>query len=167
MAEKQKFPIILAVLIPIVMIVLVAASIYLPRLYVHPQTDFLYYSESYYCDNYEVSKDKLVLLPSEHDGNYYDCREDPAELYIYEAATGKSRKISYETARTIPLDVNKVSPDGFEVTNSENDGSYVPFYWGGGDYDAKYLKGNGATFRIELPEGVSRYDFNFLGWIKK
>lgn len=164
MSPKKNFPIILAVLIPIVMIALVAASIYLPRLYVHPQYGFLYYSD--YCDAYDVSGGMLKSKPVAQSDSY--CRRDlNPKLYIYEVRTGNSKEIAFADARKLVLDPAKISPDGFTVTGPESGGDYYPFYFGSGDYDSEYLKGSGATFRVELPDGISDYSFKFLGWVKE
>jgi hypothetical protein len=164
MPQKKNFPIILAVLIPIAMVALVAASIYLPRLYVHPQYGFLYYAD--YCDTYSVSGSMLKSNPVAQSDSYCYRSANP-KLYIYDARTGNSKEAAFADARRLVLDQAKISPDGFTVTNPESGGNYYPFYFGSDDYDSEYLKGNGTTFRVELPEGVSDYSFKFLGWIKE
>ena len=162
MAKKQKTPIIAAVLIPIAMIALVAASIYLPRLYSQPAYDFLYYSD--YCDVYQVSNGTLDTKPATE---YRSCYETFRPIiYFYNVRTG-SRTITLEEARKLALDPGKTSPDGFTIGDAENSGYFFPFYFGSSGDGTKYLKGKGATFKVKLPENAPSYYFTFLGWVIK
>jgi hypothetical protein len=168
MAKKNSLPIILAVLIPIIMIILVSASIYVPRLYVRPAVDFLYSAQVDYCgyDPYGVENGKLVQLPDTRKAGYGSCTAK-VKFFIYNVIADKSEPITQEAAQGLSLDPDPRSPDGFEVMGSENNGDYFPFYWSSGDYYSKYLKGKGISRKINLPDDVSGYEFHFLGWINK
>jgi len=173
---KKNTTLIIGISIPILMILFVAGSIYLPGLFIKPQVDFLYVNgdDNYYYYNsgyqYTVVNDKITK-------NDVKQPADPSlkppqveqKLYIYDVTENVSREISLEEAKKLDLNSNTISPDGFEVVyGSRNDGGF-PFFWGGGtDYNARYLKGHNVSRKVNLPMTGSPYysGMHFIGWIK-
>ncbi len=62
MDYKKNIPLIVGIAIPLVMIILVGASIYIPRLYVKPQTNFLYQTGGDYYTSREYVVDNGTLV---------------------------------------------------------------------------------------------------------
>lgn len=167
MAEKQKLPIILAALIPVMMIGLVAASIYLPRLYHHPTINFLYYFiNPNRCFDYVVKNGKLIQQKNE--GGYYGKADNCSEsLYFYDVLAAKSVSVDFGEMKGLSLSSEKQSADGFKIEIPESDTGYFPFYFNSYDYDERYLKGNGVALKINFPDNMRGHDFIFLGWVIK
>lgn len=172
---KRNVTLVIGISIPILMILFVAGSIYLPGLFIQPHTNFLYVSvdDSYYYYNngsqYSVQNNKLVKNEIKQPTNqYYNPPPLEVKLYVYDVEQNKATEISFTDAQNLNLDSNTKSPDGFEVVDGNNDG-FFPFFWGSGtDYETRYLKGHSVSKKLNLQlNGGSYYNnFRFIGWIK-
>ncbi len=175
--KKKNIPLLIGILIPILMTLFIALSIYLPQLFLDPQYDFLYVSG----DNYSYSFPKYVVEdgavvkrePTEKEKEQYRYRYDESVLYTYDAETNTSTVISFEDAQNFKLNPNSVSPDGFEVTNSRRNYSLFSEVFGGGYRGSGYVirkkDGSGAGKKIDVNtrNGSYYYGFKFLGWIEE
>lgn len=164
MVNKKNIPLLIGVLIPIAMIILVAAAIYLPALFSQPKYDFIYLTGDYYYPQYYVDNDgKLVrkdVVPPEP--NYPPNTE--SRLFYHDIKTNESRQISYDEAKDYNLDINIKSPDGYEIVNG-NGAEFFPFFGGSGN-DSHYIKGHNASKKLNLQSQGGYYNFRFLGWVK-
>lgn len=166
---KKNITLIVGTSIPILMILFVAGSIYLPGLFVQSKYNFLYVSGDdyyYYYDQYQYSVQNGKLVRSEiqrpENQNYQPQRE--VKLYVYDVAKNESKEIFYAEAQNLNLDSNVKSPDGFEIVyGSRGDG----FFPSERDYNTRYLKGHNVSKKINLQLSGSYYNnFRFIGWIK-
>lgn len=169
MNKKIDFSLLVAILIPILMILFVAGSIYLPGFFVKPKYSFLYYYEGNYSIRYVVKDGSLAKIePTEEQKKYkYYNGIDPT-LFLYDAVKNESKEVSFEYAKTFTLDSNSKSPDGFtiEYGNRSGDGFFPFFFYSGTDYNTRFLKGNNVSKKINLRTDGSYYNFHLLGWIK-
>ena len=166
---KKNITLVLGISIPILMILFVAGSIYLPGLFIQPKFNFFYVSDDYYYNQYQYSVQNEKLVRSEiqkpENKNYQPPRE--VKLYVYDVAKNESREIPFEEAQNLNLDSNSTSPDGFEVAyGSRGDGFFPFFFYSGTDYNTRYLKGHNVSKKLNLQSSGSYYNFRFLGWIK-
>lgn len=173
---KKNITLVVGITIPILMILFVAGSIYLPGLFIKPHFNFLYVSgdDSYYSYNngyqYTVQDGKLVRneIQKPTNQNYTPPRTE-AKLYLYDVVKNESTEISFAGAQNLNVDSNIKSPDDFEVVYGSNGGGFFPFFYGGGaDYNARYIKGHNVSKKLNLQlNGGSYYNnFRFIGWIK-
>lgn len=157
--------------IPILMILLVAGSIYIPGLFIQPKYNFLYVSgEGYSGQQYSVQNNQLVKneIQQPENGNYNPSPSN-AKLFLYDISTNKSIELSFEVAQKLfNLDSNIKSPDGFEIVyGSSGNGIIFPFFfYSGTDYNSSYLKGHNVSKKLNIQLHGSPYDFRFLGWTK-
>lgn len=175
---RKNASLILGISIPILMIVLIAASIYLPGLFIKPKFNFLYLSGEFRYDYnnqplYIIENEKLIknkITYYEDTYRYYTPPKYDAKFYIYDVTTNESKQVSFEEAQKLTLDSNKKSPDGFEVVYGSRGDGFFPFFYGSEtDYETRYLKGNNVSkkLNIQLSRTYSFYNnFNFIGWIK-
>jgi len=168
MFHKKHLSLILGFSIPIVMIIFVAASIYIPGLFVHPKFNFLYTTNQYYYDNrYIVNNGRLIYNPPSSD-QYYDSSQVSGltELYLHNVITNESTQISYEQAQDLQLDSSTESPDGFKVENG-NESSGFLFFGYSGDDSSEYLVGHNVSKKLNINTDTSTYDYpiHFLGWV--
>ena len=164
---KKHIPLIIGISIPILMILFVAGSIYLPGLFIRPGYNFLYVSgASNYGQPYSVANGKLVQNDVKYPANYYPPAQP--ELFVYDSAKNQSQGISFADAQNLNLDPTAQSPDGFEVVSGSNGGGdYFPFDFGPSNYnDGWYLKGHNLDKKINVQTVGSYYNLTFLGWIK-
>jgi hypothetical protein len=165
---KKNIPLIVGISIPILMILFVAGSIYLPSLFVKPSYNFLYLlGASCYGQPYSVVNGKLEQNDVKYPANYNPPAQP--ELFIYDATKDQSQQISFADAQNLNLDSTNQSPDGFEVVSGNSGGGdYFPFYFGPSNYnDGWYLKGHNIDKKINIQTVGNYYNFTFLGWIKK
>lgn len=179
MPIKKNISLIVGVSIPILMILFVAGSIYLPGFFVKPpRFNFLYASGDEYpygAHQYVVQGGTVIKNENNkpQNQNQYprEVPQAPSEkLLIHDVIKNESKEVSFEEAQSLSLDSNAVSPDGFEVVYGSNGGGMLPFFYSGSDYNSRYLKGHGVSRKLNtVMAGGSRYynNFNFLGWIKK
>ncbi len=169
MRTPKNLPLLIAVCIPVLMIVFVAASIYLPALFIKPQYDFLYLTgQDYgYCTwDYRVENKKLVRVVRSNP--YKEApQECTTQFFRYDVEENANREVTLEEAQTLTLDGNGESPDGFTVTRGGNGGGFFPLFSEGGNYNSIYLtKGSAVSRKITLRTGPDYYpEFRLLGWV--
>lgn len=131
MEIRKNFTLILGISIPIIMILLIAGSIYLPGLFVHPQYNFLYVSgddayfrqQQYYVQNGSLVKSEFQPTTNQT----YNAPKTESKLYIYDVVENKAREVTFEEAQNLNLDSNNKSPDDFEVVYGSRDDSFFLF----------------------------------------
>lgn len=176
---KKNTTFVIGISIPILMILFVAGSIYIPSFFVKPDYDFVYMisdNYDYYNDHKEYSIENGKLFKrelseaEEIEKKDFNPSRIESKLYLYDIRKNESIEISLEKAQNLNLDSNTRSPDGFEVLGVSQDGGLFSSFWGvGTDYNAKYIKGHGLSKKLNIQTGENIYNSNsrFLGWIKK
>jgi hypothetical protein len=165
---RKHMTLIIGIAIPILMIVFVALSIYLPALFASPPTfNFLYTtSETYrYASEYTVSNGKLTRIPRRIATTESYVTGDPL-FYLFDVAKGESTELTFAEASKLMLDPNPVSPDGYEVVQGRGHGGFLFSDFDGDDYRSFYLRGHNVSRKIALNLGQNSYwNFRFLGWV--
>ena len=163
---RKHFPLIIGLTIPVAMVLLVAASIVVPGLFVKPQYDFLYFTSADYSMNWDfgVMEGKLENVKQKK-GLPTDGNPVPV-FYVHDTQTNASRIVTMEEAKELTLDPSQISPDGFELVQGGSRGGFL-FYSGNADYNAQYLRGHGVSKRMNVKtEGQRSYgSIRFIGWI--
>lgn len=164
--QRKNIALLLGFALPLLMIAVVAAILYIPGKLHKPTYNFLYTSgDNYYSnESYVVRNGKLMKISGT---NYVDPeRAAVAQLYIHDVTTNKSKPISYEEAQLISLDSNEESPDGYTVRDGNEGRSYFPFF--GGPYtNDVFLTGHNSSRKLAVRK-INNYDsVSFIGWIIK
>lgn len=165
---KRNGAVWLAVAIPVVVIAAVALSIYLPRLFVHPTTDFVYVvDDTHYTGDssadYSVVGGRIVEAPMAAFGSSTRGR-----LYRYDVKADRAQSLTLAQAQALTVDPTSTSPDGFRVVYADGSGGGLFSFGGDGGAAAVYLDGRGVRLRLDLPVGRS-YEpngFHFIGWTR-
>ncbi|HOW35104.1 MAG TPA: hypothetical protein PL155_01635 [Candidatus Omnitrophota bacterium] len=173
MDTKKNIPLIVGLLIPVLMILFVAASIYLPGLFVQPKVSFIFsYGGDYYSrSQYDILNGRITLksanYPKKESNQWSEPRRE-SKLYLYDVIRNKSVEISLEEAQKFFLDPSVKSPDGFEITRGEHGFSIFEILTThGGRWDSSFITGHNVSKRLNLPykdRYYSRY-LDFIGWI--
>lgn len=170
--DKQKIPLILALAIPVLMIFIVAAFIYIPGIGKKPKINFLYLTGDEYNDNfrYFVSGEKLVKQAKPEDVYQNKMTLMEQKFYFYDVVKNEAEEISFEKASSYNLDTSAKSSDGYEFTFGSSSGGGL-FFSVSGDYSNYYLRGYNRSFKLNLkktsnPFGNYYYNVRFLGWVK-
>lgn len=185
MEPKKNISLIVGLAIPVLMIVAVAGSIYIPQLFApKPAYDFLYSTNdgpySYPgAGGYDVRNGKIVKIPPLAPEVYGYRPGDPypvgvpakpsgpePKLFVYHVKNDTSKEVAFEEAENLTLTTDQTSPDGFEYSDGSRGGDFFPF-GGRYDYNTKYLMGHGVSRKLKI--SGNQYEYNpvrFLGWIK-
>jgi hypothetical protein len=171
-SERSKdIALIVGLAIPLLMIVFVAAAIYLPRVFSSvdpPQHDFLYLVGSPYGDErYLVVNGRLTVQEVDPPDYTPPGADWPRKLYLHHVAANTSEPISFEAAAKLTLDSSPRSPDGFEIVYGRRSEFFFPIL-STTDYQTRYLQQDGWSRKLDLEVGLDAgyaSMFNFLGWI--
>lgn len=184
---KKNFAIILAFALPVVLIVIVAISTYVPSLFLSTHYNFIYSSCSegadyypYYCKTYlqkryAVMGGKLTinsldpLQDSDNDG-VPDVNENyMARIFLHDTQKNESREITLEEARTLSLNSLLTSPDGVTVSGNYDNGDDFLFLFNNNSTFDYYLTKGRSRSKLNLIHRDDRYyyrdNFQFIGWI--
>jgi hypothetical protein len=174
---RKNISLVLGISIPILMILMVAGSIYLPGLFIQPKVNFLYmsgygnYCDYYNLDQYSVIKNKLTKIeikPAPNVVNNIQPCGAPI-FFIHDVVKNESMEVSFEEAQKLNLDSNIVSSDGFQVVNGSRGGSSFPFFFSSGsDYNSEYITGHNVSKKLNIKMNgpdYYYYNFRFFGWI--
>lgn len=168
MQIKKNISLILGISIPILMIVFVAAAIYLPGFFIHPQYNFLYSTSSDYYGGQEITVENGKLVKVEVKRPDGQRIKGEAKLFIYDVTSEQSREVSLGEAQSLEIDPYNKSQDGFEVVHGNSGDSFLLFGHSSGDYCSRYLSGHNMSRKLELQLGSSSScgNFRFIGWVK-
>lgn len=169
----QDWSLRLAFSLPIVLIVVVAGLVYLPRLWAKPaQYDFVYARDisselsvpEMTCPTMWIENGSLVKQDG-YTPNGESVTGCENIVYRYDVTTGQSRRISFVEASALKYQTGTRSKDGYEVRLSY--GNSGPF--GGSSRPAIYLSGQGVSNQLQLTgiDPNNMYNFQFVGWIEK
>lgn len=184
---KQNFAILLAFILPLVFIVGVALSVYLPLASLSTNYNFVYSScfggtdyYSYQCDRYlqnrySVVNGKIVLntigpkQDSDKNG-VFDVNETyTARLFLHDTQKNESKEITLKEAQTLTLDNLLTSSDGVTILSHYNQGGDFFIFGRGSSSYGYYLTKGKARVKLELINNSDQYyyqnNFQFLGWV--
>lgn len=136
--KKNNIPLVLGMFIPLLMIIFVAVSIYVPALLTQPKYNFIYATggDYYQLESYAVKNAKLVKneikYPPNYNTAYTPIPQKESKLYIHDVERNISREIFFEEAQKFNLNPASISPDGFEVVSGSHDYSIFSLFFPGG-----------------------------------
>lgn len=186
---RKNFGLIVAFALPILLILGVALSIYIPQFFVSTKYNFVYSvcSDNYYndgCNKYlqkhftvtdnvlsvnEVSVSDMYPNISEAERKYYNTNYS-SRIFLHNSKTNESREISIDEAKKMKFDSLLTSPDGVTISNSYTGGggSFFPFGGSGYSYGYYLMKGNSKS-KLNLINDNDRYyyqnNFHLVGWV--
>ncbi len=167
---KKNRIFILGISIPILMILFVVASIYVPGIFIKPKCNFVYTSGAYYGNEYSVVNNRITKVSIDQNGSsgtYESQGYQYPNIYLYDVINNTSSEISYQEARNISIDSSTKSQDGFEIDHGSSGGGFLPFTYNQDDYSSIYIKGNGVSKKLNLTlSDNDYYDFHLIGWVR-
>lgn len=155
-AKKHLKDILLLFSIPVGIVVLIVAFLYVPRLFANPTYDFIY-CKGYSCDG-RFRVDTNGNLTSSAESTRYSSPTD--RLHYYDAERDATRPIQLADALNFQLDPSSKSPEGYSLVRGTNNGGFL-FY--DSNREVWSLKKGIAITPISL----QGYDITFIGWVVK
>lgn len=166
---KKNISLLLALAIPVAMVLFVAASIYLPSMFIQPHFNFVYVVGDNDYRGMHFSAENGTIVYHDLPANGQTVPPPMPKLYLYDVTTNKSTEIPPEQQQAYHLDDSPTSPDGFKITYGSRGDSFLFFFGSGGtDYSSQYLVGNGVSKKLNIKADAQYYNNNFrlLGWVK-
>lgn len=172
MATKEKKnshlkDLLLLLAVPLTIILVAAAIVYVPRLAANPKFDFVYaLCTDYRCAQTYTVTDGRIAQKDAAESNEYMGGEGLSSLYYYDVAQSSSRVISLQDAQKLRLNPSSKSPDGYTLNRDDTSSGFL--FWN--DYDRDwYLKDGAKKKKVDLANTSSYYSDNvtFLGWVEK
>lgn len=187
---KENLALVFAFTLPVLVIIVVAVSAYVPALFLSTDYDFIYvtcddsttYRPAYNCQDYlqqrysvvggQLSISEVDLAVSEEYpavsdiDQYYEAR-----IFLHNTEKNESREITLAEALTQNINPLITSPDGVTVVGDydRNHGGDFFFFGGGSSGFAYYLtKGNLKSKINYITNGGDYYrndDIKFIGWV--
>ncbi len=182
---KQNFIIILAFLLPVIILVGITASVYLPSFFLSTDYDFIYLScssnnsrncDNYIKDRYKITNGKMVInenklpLDADKDG----MADVSIHIFLHNAKNNNSQELLLREVKKLSLSDLLTSPDGVTISDGYSRGNsgglFFPFFFDGGgrDYNYYLVKGNSRK-KLNLINSARRnyYQNNnhFIGWV--
>jgi hypothetical protein len=175
--NKKNIPLIIALAIPVLMIILVAAFIYLPGIGQKPKENFLYLtgnnaynygSQEYVVSGGHLIKNPPVPAPATPTPYYPPADNTVPKFYLYNVVTNTSTELTFEQAQSYTLDSSNTSVDGYTVEQGTGGGGDLFFGGAPADYNDWFIKGHNRSEKLNLKlTGTDSYsNFQFLGWIQ-
>ena len=170
---KNNITLVIGLSIPVLMILFVTGSIYLPRLFskvAPPQYNFLYTVAGDYMAKYSygVVDGQLVREETKNPTDIVPVKSissSEGQLFVHNVTTNTSSQISFVDAQKLKFIGGAFSPDGFEIVSNQG-GGFI--FSGPYDYMAKYIKKGSYAQKLNLNLGESNYwQYSFLGWVAK
>jgi hypothetical protein len=183
---KQNIVILIAFSLPILLIIGVALSIYIPSLFLSTKYNFVYIicAENNYrynnCNNYiqkrySVVNNRIVInnidptLDSDNN-TIPDINENyTTRIILHDTEKNESREIAFEEAQTLTLNNFEKSPDGVAVTGNWSGGGDFFIFGGSSSTYGYYLTRGEIKKKLNLIYSSDQYyyrdSFQFIGWV--
>lgn len=154
--------------IPLGIAALAAAIVYVPSLSAKPKYSFIYsYCPDYSCyDGYTVDKTGRTIAIEKSGTDDSGIYATAAKLAYYDAATGGSRILDYDEARSYKLINSSKSPDGYALVRNTGSGGFL--FWS--DYKDSWQLQNGLKkkeVRLNGQQPDYANNITFIGWVQQ
>ena len=181
---KKNIMLLLAFLLPILLVIFVTLSAYIPSLFISTHYNFVYAAcagntDDYACgdylqDRYAVVGEKLTLVAldpyqdSDQDG-ISDMQENyTIRVFLHDTKKNESTELPFADAAALRLSALVTSPDGITISSSYDGGGDFFFINVGSSYGHYLTKGNSRR-KLHLITSDNRYNYReqvkFLGWV--
>ena len=157
----------LLISVPLLLAVILAAVVYLPRVFAKPAHDFIYAAcASYRCEQQVTVQGEALHISNQQTDLYKKLQNgESVELYYYDVSNQSSRPVTEEEARMYRLDNSSRSPDGYVLTRQSSSSRFL--FWDSGT--SNWVLKNGLLKKtVDLGDREYYYDnsITFVGWVK-
>lgn len=172
--NKQNIPLVVGITLPLVLVVLVAIAVYLPRTFADPQYDFVYVvnDRTLYdreCETYVVDDAGQLTIEAEGADDIAPrrratCVRGVATWYLYDVSAKEERKVTFDALEDMSLSDEPISPDGYWfVRDYSHSGIFELF--GSNNRNEWFLENNSVRIPLDVSAQQYPYDVSFIGWV--
>lgn len=172
-------------MLPIILIVGLALTVYIPSLLLSTKYNFVYTScsnrvnyepyncESYLQKRYSVIDDKITVntvdMTMGLDNKKSDINQNyTSRIFLHDTEKNESREITFEEAQDLALSSLITSPDGVAVSSGYSGGSSFIFGGSSSSYGYYLTKGKRRQ-KLNLINNTDEYysqnNIHFIGWV--
>jgi hypothetical protein len=174
MDKNANWSLRIALALPVLMIGIVAISIYVPGRFQTYQGKFIYAVQDPgvygYAATYSVVQGKLqTIMPPLLSSATYRYPVAHYSLYMHDLKTNISRDLTFEEAQTLTLDPKTLSSDGLQIVCGNRTDSPLFFVVSSmPDCSTMYAQGPHSSLKLNmrLKPGSYYNQFQFLGWVQ-
>lgn len=156
---KKNISLIIGISLPVLLILIIAASIYIPTIFMKPKFSFLYVTGSTYSTYGKFYVVDGILQEKTPEDDQEKIRFEKIELFKYDVGSKESYEITFQDAARLSLKASNNSPDDFTIERRRAGNSF--FSYSGSGYDL-YLRKGSFSKRLKV-KGDSYKEF--LAWI--
>ena len=140
--------------VPLAIVCIIIALVYVPRLFAHPTYDFVY-CEGYSCeDRFSVdSNGKLIQNDDSHEYSYRSY-----SLSYYDTERDSTQPLQLTDAEKYTLSASSKSPEDYSLHHAGSGGGFL--FWG--DYQNNWSLKKGFASK---PLSLNGSDIEFIGWV--
>lgn len=158
--NKHLKELLLLFSVPVGIVFVIVAFLYVPRMLANPSYDFIYCT-GHTCDNqYTVSSSGEINTPEGSIGRY---SYDPSSLRYFDIEDDASRPITIDDAKNYRLSAKSKSPDGYTLERHTQSGGLFSF-----NYEESWSLKKGLLSKpVTLSSNQHAYSSNtsFVGWV--
>ncbi len=181
---KKNFILLIAFSLPLVLIAVVAISVYLPSLFLSTSYNFLYsqchdgryyYECGYKYENYfSVIDGKIVInststITRDNNGAIKLSNGYSMRIFLHDTEKNESREINIQEAELLTLNNLLTSPDGVTISEDYESSPGFFIFDGGRSSHGYYLTKGRSKAKLNLINNNDRYyyynNFKFIGWV--
>ena len=150
----KNLPLVVGISLPIVFIVVISFSVFVPSLFVRPQYSFIYtnnndpyygygqnYRYNYVVNQGSISTESFPAVINKVEQVY---KADFPVLYQYDIKTNTSHKITFEDAKKYTLDPGPSSPDGYIIKYEYGHDGIFEIFGSNNNNRGYFIEKNGA-----------------------
>lgn len=182
--RKANISLIIGLALPALMVVIIAALVFLPSRALNPTSDFVYATgpyPSYATRSGEtITQHELVIRNGKITDtvvNYTgreiyapypnDVRNTP-RFFIHRTVANTNKEITLDEAKKLTLSPDRTSPDGFTLTFGKRSYGIFPFFFDdSSSTERAYLSTDRGSKEITLISDTSirPYELQLVGWV--
>lgn len=170
--NKKNIPLYIGISLPVILIIVIAVAVYVPRIIANPEYDFIYlvddsnqrsiHLNEQVCTEYKIENDRLIEVGEQNQYPSGMCVSDEVIFYRHDLSEGINKEISVETVKTLKVDSQHVSPDGWSFRREYANNGIFEIFGGRRNYEWLVVKNS-----VRLPVNINEnyYNVRFVGWV--
>jgi len=156
---KKNISLVIGISLPILLVLVIIAVVYIPTLFMRSKFSFLYVTGPTYLNSQKFSVVNGALEERMPKDDNERTRFEKIELFKYDAESKESYEIAFQDAIGLSLKASNNSPDDYKIERRRAGSSFFSSL--SSDYDI-YLRKGSISKRLKVKGDTYK---EFLAWI--